>query len=160
MTSSQEARHTARMTVKAHKALLDDLLRTFEAQPAASGYIDVIVSRANWRPLATTLLQHGFLIEAISWWEHVPTPSQITYGTGGPLSQYTTGLFAEVETFDPLPTDEPAPVALQRLIDTIESKRFTHPSSNTPLTYRDTPSLTPALWIVTEDDWEHLPTQR
>jgi hypothetical protein len=51
------------------KKILDDILQKHKAQPVGHSYIDIIVSRDNYRDFVSDLVTNGFKIESISWWE-------------------------------------------------------------------------------------------
>jgi hypothetical protein len=134
------------------KIKLDALLEEYKAQPVGDGYIDIIVSRANYLPFANALLESGFIIEAISWWEYLESidlPN--TYGMGGPASKYYPGWFAEACTdLDtiPVPSD-----SLSAIIETVEGKVLGEYEGKL-VSFKTSHSLTPAFWLKVDESWK------
>lgn len=139
-----------------NKKLLDSILKENKAEPVGWGYIDVIVSRENYKQFVTDLIQNDFKIEAIGWWEWCPKDNVNTYGMGGPKSKFYDGWFAEmgidldrIKTQEGISKEETTKI----IIDTIESKTFDYPSKK--IKFKEDEWLTPALWIQVPKDWRN-----
>ena len=131
---------------------LDRIIKEFKGQPVGDGYIDIIVLRQYYKPFAEVLINNGFLIEAISWWEYidsVDTPH--AYGMGGPRSKYYPGWFSEVSSeLDELP---PANDVLAAIFEIIENKALGEYGGKR-ITFKGTKSLTPAFWLKVDEKWK------
>lgn len=130
---------------------LDGLLEEFKAQPVGEGYIDIIVSRESYQSLAKALIENGYVIEAISWWEHIVSADQPRlYGMGGPRSTYYSGWFAEIcIDLDELPA---VGDMLSCVIDIVENKVLGEGDGKL-VTFKNTKSLTPAFWLKEDERW-------
>ena len=105
------------------KIILDNLLNKHKAQPVGNGYIDIIVSRSNYKELASELIENDFLINAISWWEYVSNPEgSNTYGMGGPFSIFYEGWFAETGEIDECSENRIG--FLEQIIELVENKEL------------------------------------
>ncbi|MBT2788255.1 MULTISPECIES: hypothetical protein [unclassified Halomonas] len=135
------------------KISLDALLDEYKAQPVGDGYIDIIVSRENYRPFASALIKNGFIVEAISWWEYLESTNQpSTYGMGGPTSKYYPGWFAETCTdLDtiPVPSD-----SLSTIIEVVEGKVLGEYDGHL-VSFETSHSLTPAFWLNVDENWKN-----
>jgi len=134
------------------KARLDELLEEYKAQPVGNGYIDIIVSRDNYRSLAKALIESGFTIEAISWWEYLENiDSPNSYGMGGPRSQFYSGWFAEAcADTDDVPHSSNT---LAAVIEIVEGKVLGE-FDGEQVSFRKTKSLTPAFWLKVDESWK------
>jgi len=135
------------------KEILDDLLDKYKAQPVGSGYIDIIVSRENYQAFAKAILESGFVIEAISWWEYLEDMDQPnTYGMGGPASKFYDGWFAETCTkIDEVPSSTDV---LNQIIELVEGKELGEYEGHL-VSFKNTNSLTPAFWLKVDESWKN-----
>ena len=135
------------------KEYLDELLDEHKAQAVGSGYIDIIVSRENYQEFAKALLESGFVIEAISWWEYIESRDQPnTYGMGGPASKFYDGWFAETCTeVDEVPLSNDV---LEQIIALVEDKVLGDYDGHL-LSFKNTSSLTPAFWLKVDESWKN-----
>lgn len=89
------------------KSKLDNILEKHKSQPVGNGYIDIIVSRDNYKSLISDLVVNGFNINGISWWEWCEDNNEEEYGLGGPVSIFYQGWFSELPIdFDSLTFSE------------------------------------------------------
>lgn len=129
------------------KEKLDNLLELHRAQPVGHGYIDIIVSRDNYKPFIADLIKDGFVIESISWWEWCEKNKECEYGLGGPKSNYYDGWFSELAVgIDDIKSNED-------IIDKIETKEISFPDQT--VTFKHDRWLTPAFWLNVPDDWRN-----
>lgn len=135
------------------KKRLDDLLVEYKAQPVGNGYVDVIVSRENYLRFAKALIENGFIIESISWWEHLEEmSSQPKHGLRGPESTYYSGWFSELCCdLDEVPVSQNP---LSVLLEAVDGKVFGMHETEL-VSFKNTKSLTPAFWIKIDDDWKN-----
>jgi hypothetical protein len=89
-----------------------------------------------------------YVISHVSWWEWVPQLGRNEYGLGGPVCLYNDGWYSEI----PIDTDEvtyPKNLDNNKIIELvlriIENKVFS--LHNKTLSFKDTVSLTPAIWL-------------
>jgi hypothetical protein len=68
------------------KNTLDDILEKQKAQPVGHCYIDIIVSRDNYKVFVSALVTNDFEIKSISWWEWCAARKENEHGLGGPES--------------------------------------------------------------------------
>ena len=139
------------MTIS-NKARLDGLLEEYKAQPVGDGYIDIIVSRENYRSFAKAIIESGFVIEAISWWEYLESiDAPNTYGMGGPRSRFYPGWFAETctDVGDVLHSNN----ALATVVEIVESKVLGE-YGGVHVSFKETKSLTPAYWLKVDENWK------
>lgn len=131
-----------------NKEELDSILVLHKAQPAAGGYIDVIVKRENVRQLIKNLILKGIQINGISWWQYVDrnTKSKM-YGMGGPQSDYYDGWFSEIGVGD----DEIETNSVEEIMGVIENKEITF-HDGTKIGFEQEECLTPALWLDVPDE--------
>ncbi len=139
------------------KAVLDNLLFRYKAQPVGSGYIDIIVMRENFEPFAKELIENGFDIDAISWWEYVDDIGKSnSYGYGGPRSLFYPGWFAETCTeTDEVPNVENPEGKLAVVINIVENKVLGEYGEKI-ITYKNCSSLTPAFWLRVDEEWKNV----
>jgi hypothetical protein len=135
-----------------NKTRLDGLLEEYKAQPVGDGYIDIIVLRENYRSLAKELIESGFLIEAISWWEYIEDiGTQNSYGMGGPRSKFYPGWFAETCTdIDDVPHSNNVFAAV---VEIVEGKVLGEYDGE-QVSFKKTKSLTPAFWLKVDENWK------
>lgn len=135
-----------------NKARLDELLEEYKAQPVGNGYIDIIVSRENYRSFAKTLIESGFIIEAISWWEYLENiDSPNSYGMGGPRSRFYPGWFAE--TCADIDDVQHSSNILAAVVEIVEGKVLGE-FEREQVTFKKTKSLTPAFWLKVDESWK------
>ena len=65
------------------KTTLDNILEKHKAQPVGHGYIDIIVSRDNYKDFISALVTTGYKIDSVSWWEWCEDKKENEYGLGG-----------------------------------------------------------------------------
>ncbi len=137
------------------KARLDALLEEFKAQPVGWGYIDIIVLRDHYKAFAKAVIAAGFMIESISWWEHMPDErSHPKFGMGGPRSRFYEGWFAEAGEIDDVLHKADPEENYQAVIEIVENQVISRYDGQ-HFTYRDTPSLTPAFWLDVDESWHN-----
>ncbi|MES1181372.1 MAG: hypothetical protein ABUL44_01115, partial [Flavobacterium sp.] len=127
-----------------------------KAQPVGHGYIDIIVSRDNYKDFIAELVTNGFTIRGISWWEWCPEKKENEYGLGGPRSQFYNGWFSElsidVDDID-LKDEMKSEGMLGAIINRIESKTISFPTEK--VTFGSHNWLTPAIWLNVPDAWRN-----
>ena len=135
-----------------NKARLDGLLEEYKAQPVGDGYIDIIVSRENYRSFAKALIENGFFIEAISWWEYLENiDAPNTYGMGGPRSKFYPGWFAE--TCTDLDDVSHSNNVMAAVVEIVEGKVLGEYDGE-QVSFKKTKSLTPAFWLKVDESWK------
>ncbi len=138
-----------------NKNRLDKILDEYKVQPIGNGYIDLIVSRELYKQFIHTLLNEGFILRSISWWEWCPNIEVCKYGLGGPKSKFYNGWFSEL----PIDVDDidlsniSIEKATKMVINLIESKSIYYPKEI--ITFKDSIWLTPAIWLDVPDEWEN-----
>jgi hypothetical protein len=133
---------------------LDALLEIHKAQPVGHGYIDIIVSRDNYKLFVSDLIKSGYKIESLSWWEWCPGDKKKEYGLGGPRSRYYDGWFSELSiSVDNVESPEDVEERIKKIIDIIESKSISFP--NEIVTFKQSNWLTPAIWLAVPDEWRN-----
>lgn len=139
------------------KTILDDSLASYKAQAVGCGYIDIIVRRENYKAFAIALIENGFEIEAISWWEYLDkTGMSTTYGIGGPRSRFYEGWFAEtVPSIDEIPSCESLTEMLAVIIEIVENKVLGEFDGHL-IGYANTSSITPAFGLRGIKDWKNV----
>ena len=138
------------------KIKLDEILVKHKAQPVGHGYIDIIVSRNNYRGFVTDLVSNSYKVENISWWEWCPDGEESEYGLGGPESNFYKGWFSElsIDVDDlKLSTDLNKDELIIEIINRIETKTIDFP--NETVTFELNKWLTPALWLDVPDHWRN-----
>jgi len=137
------------------KEKLDKILKEHKAQPVGSGYIDIIVKRENHKIFVQDLVENGFGIESISWWEWCAKENKCQYGLGGPKSDYYDGWFAEI----PIELDDLKLVELndkesvEEVLKLIENKSIRF--SDETIQFKNSDWLTPAIWLDVPDEWKN-----
>ena len=138
------------------KIKLDEILEKNKAQPVGYGYIDIIVSRDNYKVFISDLVENGFNIECISWWEWCPNRKENEYGLGGPESNYYEGCFSElpidvdeIKSVDGIKTED----LILEIINRIEEKTVLF--TDEKVTFKQNKWLTPAIWIDVPDYWRN-----
>jgi hypothetical protein len=138
------------------KKILDDILQKHKAQPVGHGYIDIIVSRDNYRDFVSELVTNGFKIESISWWEWCADTNESEYGLGGPESIFYRGWFSEipvdVDDFN-FSADTTQESIIQEILKKIETKTISF--FDETVTFNQNNWLTPAIWLDVPDDWRN-----
>ncbi len=135
---------------------LDKILDLHKAQPVGHGYIDIIVSRENYKSFIRDLIDNDFTIKSISWWEWCPNGKECEYGLGGPESNFYKGWFSElpidvddIKTFESLKKDD----SIEKIFNLIETKSISYP--NEEVTFKLNSWLTPAIWLDVPKDWRN-----
>ncbi len=138
-----------------NKEKLDQLLERHKAQPVGVGYIDIIVTRENYKKLVTDLIKNGFRINAISWWEWCEGEKKNQFGLGGPKSRYYNGWFSELSVdLNEIPiTTASKEEEIQEVINVIETKSIS--LANTIVTFKQSTWLTPGLWLDVPEEWKN-----
>jgi hypothetical protein len=138
------------------KAILDNLLEKHKAQPVGHGYIDIVVSRDNYKEFIFDLVIEGFKIDSISWWERCEGKKNNKYGLGGPKSIFYKGWFSEIPVdIDDFifPTDETIDNIIGEILNKIVTKEIFF--SNETVTFIKSNWLTPAIWLDVPDEWRN-----
>ena|SRR5690554_526455 len=137
-----------------NKNTLDDILKQQKAQPVGHGYIDIIVSRDNYKDFVSDLVTNDFKIESISWWEWCADKKENKYGLGGPESIFYKGWFSEipvdVDDFN-FSAETTKTNIIKDIIEKIETKTISFPDET--VTFKESNWLTPAIWLDVPDDW-------
>jgi hypothetical protein len=138
-----------------NKEHLDRILENHKAQPVGIGYIDIIVKRDNYRLFIQDLIESGFEIESVSWWEWCEGENECNYGLGGPKSNYYNGWFAEIPTkVDDLKLEElNKEESIKKVVNLIESKSIGF--SDETVQFKKSDWLTPAIWLGVPDHWKN-----
>ena len=139
------------------KAILDNLLLRYKAQPVGSGYIDIIVMRESFESFAEELIENGFDIDAISWWEYIDDIENLnSYGYGGPRSLFYPGWFAETCTeTDDVPDAGNPEEKLAAVKDIVENKVLGEHGEKI-ISYKSCSTLTPAFWLKVDGKWKNV----
>jgi hypothetical protein len=120
------------------------------------GYIDIIISRDNYKDFVSALVKKGFKVKSVSWWEWCPDKKENEYGLGGPESIFYQGWFSEIpvdiDDFYFL-TDASNDQIIEEIINKIETKTLSF--SDETVTFSNTDWLTPAIWLDVPDDWRN-----
>ncbi len=138
------------------KITLDKILEKYKAQPVGHGYIDIIVSRDNYKNFVSELVTSGFKIDSVSWWEWCEGNKETEYGLGGPESIFYQGWFSEIPVnvddfnFSAKSTEENI---VQKILNEIEAKKISF--SEEIITFKESDWLTPAFWLDGTDDWRN-----
>ncbi len=146
------------------KAALDEILTRCKAEPVGWGYIDTIVHRNNVDTIVAEISEIGFLIFAVSWWEHLEDNNKkARIGMGGPISIYYPGWFSETPEYDEIGQDVRTAILGEYDFDSIKSSndrvlqnilmKETKKYGEDYLIYQRDAVLTPGLWIEVPDEW-------
>ncbi len=138
------------------KKLLDSLMVKYKAQSVGSGYLEIITKRENYRDFIDAVLENGFKITRVSWWEYCETmETRNNYGMGGPRSKFYTGWFSELcMDWDNIASPNNLDAMKHEITKTIENKTIEIYNGEV-ITYRDCLSLTPAFEIKVPDTWKN-----
>ena len=135
-----------------NKGQLDELLEKHKAQPVGHGYIDIIVNQDNYKSFITDLIQYGYGIKSISWWEWCPGDKESDYGLGGPKSRYYDGWFSELSIdVDDIEVNEEKQI--EEIIKAIETKSISFHDETVKFKQNDW--LIPGIWLDVPDDWRN-----
>ena len=138
------------------KKTLDDILEKQKAQPVGHGYIDIIVSRNNYKDFVADLITNDFKIKSVSWWEWCADKKENEYGLGGPESVFYNGSFSEipidVEDFNIAP-ETTKEITINKIIEKIDSKIISF--SDEKVKFSESTWLTPAIWLEVPDNWRN-----
>ncbi|MEP7196509.1 MAG: hypothetical protein ABI851_08315 [Saprospiraceae bacterium] len=139
-----------------NKEKLDKIIEMHKAQPVGHGYIDIIVSRTNYKLFIKDLIENGFRIESISWWEWCLNKKESKFGLGGPESYYYDGWFSEL----PIDVDDlkqKGDIHYENLIGEITCRieEKTTCFTDEIVTFSQSNWLTPAIWLDVPDDWRN-----
>jgi len=138
------------------KRTLDDILEKQKAQPVGHGYIDIIVSRNNYKDFVADLITNNFKIKSVSWWEWCAENKEDEYGLGGPESIFYNGSFSEipvdVDDFN-IATETTKESTINAIIEKIESKIISF--SDEKVKFSESTWLTPAIWLDVPENWRN-----
>lgn len=138
------------------KTILDNILEKHKAQSVGHGYIDIIISRDNYKDFISDLVTNGFKIDSVSWQEWREDKNENEYGLGGPESIFYKGWFYEipvnVDDFYFL-ADTTSENIIREILNKIETKTITF--SDETVTFNKSNWLTPAIWLDVPDDWRN-----
>jgi hypothetical protein len=138
------------------KTTLDNILEKHSAQPVGYGYIDIIISRDNYKDFISALVTTGYKIDRVSWWEWCEDKKENEYGLGGPESIFYKGWFSEipvnVDDFS-FTTDATKENIIEEILKKIETKTISF--SGETVTFKESNWLTPAIWLDVPDDWRN-----
>ena len=143
------------MTLRAEddmdKSLLDRIILRTESQPIGDGYIDIVVCPRNTYEFTSSIINAGFIIDGVSWWEYCKERiSEAKYGMGGPKSLYYGGYLAEIPIYDIDHFDENC--SLDFIESVLINKMITN--INGTISYSQE-KLWPGFWIQTPDSWKN-----
>jgi hypothetical protein len=134
----------------------DNILENHKEQPVGHGYIDIIVSRDNYKDFISDLVTNGYKIESVSWWEWCEKNKENEYGLGGPESIFYKGWFSEipvnVDDFR-FSADTTKENIIKEVLNKIETKTISF--SDVTVTFKTSNWLTPAIWLDVPDDWRN-----
>ncbi|WP_228236669.1 hypothetical protein [Allomuricauda sp. M10] len=135
------------------KEKLDKIIKDYKVQPVGNGYIDLIVSRDLFKQFVHELIENGFVIKSVSWWEWCANKDECKYGLGGPESKFYRGWFAElpIDVDDIELSDLTTEKAIENVIDLIDSKSIQYPDEI--ISFHESNWLTPAIWLDVPDNW-------
>jgi hypothetical protein len=135
------------------KEKLDKILNDYKVQPVGKGYIDLIVSRELYKQFVRELIENGFMIKSVSWWEWCADNDDCKYGLGGPESNFDKGWFAElpIDVDDIELSDLTPDKAIANVINLIDSKSIQYPDEM--ISFNESNWLTPAIWLDVPDNW-------
>ena len=138
------------------KLKLDNIIEKHKAQPVGHGYIDIIVSRDNYSDFIEEIVNSGYKVDSVSWWEHCLDNKTPEYGLGGPESIFYDGWFAEI----PIKMDDIQLSAscnekekMETIINLIKTKKISF--GDEKITFQNNQWLTPALWLNVPDEWRN-----
>lgn len=138
------------------KEKLDKIIEHHKAQPVGYGYIDIIVLRDNYKDFISDLVNNGFTVKCLSWWEWCPDGNESEYGLGGPESNFYKGWFSElsIDVDDlKLSAEMDKNELAEEIINRIETKQISFP--NEIITFRLNKWLTPAFWLDVPKNWRN-----
>jgi hypothetical protein len=136
------------------KTKLDEIIEKHKAQPVGHGYIDIIVSRKNYKDFISDLVNYEYKVRGISWWEWCEKEKENEYGLGGPKSFYYDGWFSEIPIdIDDIVLDEKTKNAVGQIVDKIEAKTISFRDET--VTFKQNSWLTPAIWLDVPNDWRN-----
>jgi hypothetical protein len=142
--------------INVDKEKLDKILEKNKSQPVGSGYIDIIVSRKDYVNFIRDLVENGFDIDCLTWWEWCPSEQKNKYGLGGPKSKYYNGWYAELpiepDNFD-FSIDLDSEERIKEIVNRIDTKTISYPKGI--FTFNKDEWMTPAIWLNVPDDWEN-----
>ena len=102
------------------------------------------------------MINSGFKIKSISWWEWCAEKKENEYGLGGPESIFYRGWFSEipvdVDDFN-FSADTTQESIIQEILKKIETKTISF--FDETVTFNQNNWLTPAIWLDVPDDWRN-----
>ena len=138
------------------KTQLDEIIEKHNAQPVGHGYIDIIISRNNYKDFVADLVNNGYKVISISWWECCAEGKKSEYGLGGPKSIFYNCWFSELSiNVDDIQLDDK--IKAEKIVEKIESRIETKTISFTDetITFKQNSWLTPAIWLDVPGDWRN-----
>ena len=138
------------------KEKLDEIIEKHKAQPVGHGYIDIIVSRDNYKSFISDLITNAYIVESISWWEWCPGQKENQYGLGGPRSHFYDGWFSElsIDVDDiKLNHEMRSENIIEKINNIIEAKTISFPKET--VTFKQSNWLTPAIWLGVPGAWRN-----
>ncbi|MBL7837147.1 MAG: hypothetical protein JNM67_06500 [Bacteroidetes bacterium] len=138
------------------KSTLDNILEKHKAQPVGHGYIDIIISRDNYKDFISDLVASGYKIDCVSWWEWFEDRKENEFGLGGPKSIFYKGWFSEipvdVDNFN-FSADMTKENTIQENLTKIETKTISF--SGKTVTFIASNLLITAIWLDVPDNWRN-----
>ncbi|NRH20920.1 hypothetical protein HOO68_02660 [Candidatus Gracilibacteria bacterium] len=143
------------------KKLLDNILEKNQTTIVGNGYVDIIIPRSNYIQLINELVINNFIITYITWWEYCTGDKfEPKYGMGGPKNKFGDGWYSEIcmdfneiKTTIASSTNEKEEI-IDYILSFIENTELHF--YNESITFKDTKSLTPAVWLDVPDDWKNI----
>ena len=145
---------------------IENFLEQFKAQPAAGGYIDLILSRSNAVKVIQALAELPVAVVDLSWWCHVTPENKEKYGCphgyGGPVDRLGIGRFSECDHYPFFSVEENGVNVEEEMSDAI---RFAAKCSELMCDYLEnqlpkeeffSECLWSGLWLCVPDDWKRL----
>jgi hypothetical protein len=145
---------------------IEEILKRYKAQPAAGGYIDLILTRFNAVKAIQALAELPVAVVDLSWWCHVTPENKGKYGCphgyGGPINRFGIGRFSECDHY-PIFSVENHGVNIEK--EMIDETRFALKCSELTCDYLEnqlpkedffSECLWFGLWLCVPDDWERL----
>lgn len=102
------------------------------------------------------LVNDGYKIDSISWWEWCPEGKESEYGLGGPESEHYNGWFSKLSVqIDDIDSEKSMDNEnqIEEIVRKIETKTISFPDE--VVTFKQNKWLTPAIWLNVPDDWRN-----
>jgi hypothetical protein len=135
------------------KNILDNILLQNKAQPVGNGYIDTIINPIFVTSFLKEIINSGFSLEGVSWWEYCKVNiKESKYGKGGVKSIYFDGLLSEIPIIDIDHFEKPN--QLEKIELQIKNKEFID-YDQTVMKYSQG-LLWPGFWIIVPKEWINI----